>query len=92
MLPSEVDGLWLGDLAVFSLRHVGGIVDCGGGMLSMKVTLPFLAARVAFVASSEELDLVVSFLGGIVGWSSKQAWWGPNVGTRNSGPKHLGTM
>lgn len=37
-----------------------------GKVLSTKVTLPFLAARVAFVALyREELALVVTFLGAI---------------------------
>jgi hypothetical protein len=38
-----------------------------GRLLSTKVTLPFLTASVAFVASSgEELTMVVTFLGAIV--------------------------
>lgn len=50
----------------------------------------FLAARATFAASSEELALVFTFLGAIMGWSLKRTWWVPTVGTGNGGPKHSG--
>lgn len=93
MLPSGVGGSSVQGCLLFSASDSLVFSAVRGRMLSAKVTLPLLEARVAFVASSEEeLALVVTFLGAIVGWSSKQARWAPNVGTESSGPKHLGAV
>jgi hypothetical protein len=92
MLPSGVGGSSVRGHLLFSASDPLVFLVVRGRMLSAKVTLPLLEARVDFVASSEELALVVTFLGAIAGWSSKQARWAPNVGTESSGPKHLGAV
>jgi hypothetical protein len=73
-------------------RGLGVLVGCKVWVLvvgSMKVTLSFLLVLVdtTIVASSagEELDLVF-FLGAIIGWSSKRAYWTLNTGSLHVGP------
>jgi hypothetical protein len=93
MLPFGVGGsLVRGSLLFPASDPLVVFSTAGGGMLSAEVTFPFLVSRAVFATSfGKELALVFTFLGAIVGCSSKGARWASNVGARNSGLKHSRT-